>query len=219
MCGYNRGTITNCYNTGTVSGNSRVGGVCGHNYRTITNCYYLDSEETDSIDGTTFKTTVQFASGEVAYLLNGSTSEGTLAWGQEIGTDPYPVLKGKRVLTNVDCSAFANDIIVYGQSASLDGTIGFNIYVSADDSYEWDKTVNGVQGEKMANGLYKFTYQVAAKDMDEKINFTVNDKIDVTVSVSDYLAVLSISDNESGSINSVSLLSNKIYSPDAKLTP
>ena len=191
VCGNNNyGTITNCYNTGTVRGT-------GNNDGTITNCYYLDSEETDSIDGTTFKTTVQFESGEVAYLLNGSTSEGTLAWGQEIGTDPYPVLKGKRVLTNVDCSAFANDIIVYGQSASLDGTIGFNIYVSADDSYEWDKTVNGVQGEKMANGLYKFTYQVAAKDMDEKINFTVNDKIDVTVSVSDYLAVLSISDNES----------------------
>ena len=97
VCGYNLGTITNCYNTGTVSGNSRVGGVCGNNYRTITNCYYLDSEETDSIDGTTFKTTVQFASGEVAYLLNGSTSEGTLAWGQEIGTDDVPVLGGAKV--------------------------------------------------------------------------------------------------------------------------
>lgn len=36
--------ITNCYNTGTVSGTSQVGGVCGFNYgnrnrATITNCY------------------------------------------------------------------------------------------------------------------------------------------------------------------------------------
>lgn len=89
-------------------------------------------------------------------------SKGTYGsvWGQKIGTEDYPLLKGKKVLANVDLSDFANDIIVYGQSASLDGTIGFNIYVAADDSYEWDKTVNGVQGEKMENGLYKFTYQV-----------------------------------------------------------
>ena len=35
----------------------------------------------------------QLKSGEVAYLLNGSTSEGELAWYQKLGTDAYPVLK------------------------------------------------------------------------------------------------------------------------------
>ncbi len=39
VCGYNTGTIANCYNAGTVSGNSSVGGVCGMNEGTITNCY------------------------------------------------------------------------------------------------------------------------------------------------------------------------------------
>ena len=42
VCGYNfNGTITNCYNTGTVSGTgSSVGGVCGVIFGgTITNCY------------------------------------------------------------------------------------------------------------------------------------------------------------------------------------
>ena len=34
----------------------------------------------------------QIKSGEVAYLLNGSTSEGKLAWYQKLGTDAYPVL-------------------------------------------------------------------------------------------------------------------------------
>ena len=34
-----RGEITNCYNTGAVSGNKRVGGVVGDNSGTITNCY------------------------------------------------------------------------------------------------------------------------------------------------------------------------------------
>ena len=41
VCGRNRGTITGCYNTGTVSGTgNQVGGVCGANdYDTITGCY------------------------------------------------------------------------------------------------------------------------------------------------------------------------------------
>ena len=34
----------------------------------------------------------QLKSGEVAYLLNGSKSEGELAWYQKLGTDAYPVL-------------------------------------------------------------------------------------------------------------------------------
>ena len=35
----------------------------------------------------------QLKSGEVAYLLNGSTSEGELAWYQKLGSNAYPVLK------------------------------------------------------------------------------------------------------------------------------
>ena len=37
-------------------------------------------------------TAEQLKSGEVAYLLNGSKSEGELAWYQKLGTDAYPVL-------------------------------------------------------------------------------------------------------------------------------
>ena len=43
VCGYNEGSIKNCYNTGEVTGEgavSYVGGVCGKNYNgTIENCY------------------------------------------------------------------------------------------------------------------------------------------------------------------------------------
>ena len=111
VCGRNPGTINNCYNTGTVSGNSYVGGVCGQTSKTITNCYYLSGTATDgigyieeSIDvagSAESKTTTQFESGEVCYLLNGSRSEGTeekpLAWYQNISSgsrDTYPVLTG-----------------------------------------------------------------------------------------------------------------------------
>ena len=41
VCGYNYGTITNCYNTGVVNGSNNVGGVCGRNNSSskIENCY------------------------------------------------------------------------------------------------------------------------------------------------------------------------------------
>ncbi len=104
ICGTNNGTITNCYNTGSVNKGQESGGVCGLNYEngTITNCYYLSGTATGGIfenSGTgsaESKITDYFENGEVAWLLNGKRSEGTtgnpLAWYQNIGGDPYPVL-------------------------------------------------------------------------------------------------------------------------------
>ena len=44
LCGGNSGDITNCYATGSVSGDDRLGGLCGYNdYGTITNCYTTGS--------------------------------------------------------------------------------------------------------------------------------------------------------------------------------
>ncbi len=46
VAGYNWGTITNCYNTGSISAGenyARVGGVAGYNGGTITNCYNTGS--------------------------------------------------------------------------------------------------------------------------------------------------------------------------------
>ena len=90
-------TITNCYNTGTVSGEDYVGGVAGYNYyTTVTNCYYSDTAYAGGIDGEDItgsaeaKTTEQFESGEVAYLLGE-------AFGQKIGEDDTPVLGGDKV--------------------------------------------------------------------------------------------------------------------------
>ncbi len=39
LVGDNRGTITDCYSTGTVFGNEHVGGLVGESYGTITNCF------------------------------------------------------------------------------------------------------------------------------------------------------------------------------------
>ncbi len=54
VCGINsEGVITNCFNKGTVSGaDFSVGGVCGYGYGDTTkNCYYLSGTATRGIGG------------------------------------------------------------------------------------------------------------------------------------------------------------------------
>ena len=142
VCGNGCGvTTTNCFNGGTVSGQSHVSGVCGYDYNydgTLTNCYYLSDTATGGINGKDVsgkaegKSIEQFKSGEVAYLLNGSTSEGELAWYQKLGTDAYPVLtatKGNTVYNGSfrycdnTAASYSNstseDVLVHQMSATL----------------------------------------------------------------------------------------------------
>ena len=49
VCGFNGGTITNCYNIGSVNNGQGSGGICGPNNGTITNCYYLSGTATAGI--------------------------------------------------------------------------------------------------------------------------------------------------------------------------
>lgn len=108
-------TITDSYNTGSVSGNDDVGGVFGYGENcTINNCYYLKAEGTDlgGINGADVegqaegKTAAQFASGEVAYLLQDGQKVGEdgpipQVWGQNIDNDgekqSFPVFSNAKV--------------------------------------------------------------------------------------------------------------------------
>lgn len=141
-----RSRITNCNNTGKVraTGN-HVGGLSGGNYNngTVTNCYYDstiytgaaigdDKGTTTKVEG---KTTEQYKTGEVAYLLQeGQTEE---AWGQTIGTDTYPVLRGAKVYKNnvySGCNDLSDVVSViysnedkptYGDHNFADGECGY----------------------------------------------------------------------------------------------
>ena len=132
------GTVTDCHNEGRVSGHGYVGGITGtvldgavvkNSYNrgsisgdidiwvgavagavsggTVQNCYYLSDSETDSIDGTACKTAAQFRSGEVAWLLNDNRTP--IVWGQNIGTDTYPVRNGQQVYATYPCLSFSNE--------------------------------------------------------------------------------------------------------------
>ncbi|MCQ2209990.1 MAG: InlB B-repeat-containing protein [Paludibacteraceae bacterium] len=120
VCGNNNiGTISNCYNTSTVSGNNNIGGVSGFNfegkiencyntgavsglgfvgevcgsYNDVTNCYYLSDTDDGNGDGVYGKTAEQFANGTVAKLLY--DGENGSIWGQNTSTDTVPNFSGK----------------------------------------------------------------------------------------------------------------------------
>ena len=138
---YYEASIQNCANRGQISGEGDAGGICAINSGTVSNCYhlnggpivggnisdwsscshcyYLADWETDNLVGTTAKTREQFASGEVAYLLNGNTIE--CIWGQTIGQQDYPVLRGEQVYRhNSSCPIYSNNQIESGEQHSLD---------------------------------------------------------------------------------------------------
>lgn len=109
ICGQNIGTITSCYSTGTATGNNFVGSICGQNASSVSNCY---STQSVGNGGGSQATEAQFASGEVTYLLNGSTSTGTLSWYQNLSMtgDSYPVLvyNGSNIVEKSDNGTYKN---------------------------------------------------------------------------------------------------------------
>ena len=146
VVGVNSGTVTNCYNTGSVScSKSKYGGVVADNSGTVTNCFYLDT--CGAAGEGTAKTEAQFASGEVAWLLNGSTDEGELVWKQNIGTDAIPGFEGEIVSYSSKTGAYYNkgnhehqyEAVVTDPTCTEPGYTTYTCSV-CDDSYVADET-------------------------------------------------------------------------------
>ena len=188
VIGYNRGTITNCYNTGGVSGDSYVGGVSGYNSGgTITNCYYNSSIYTgnaigdvdrnatcEKVEG---KTTEQFQTGEVAYLLQLDQSDEV--WGQTIGTDTYPTLGGSKVYKNATykgCEGKPGEPVSYKYSNTEKNTYGD--HPDADNDGKCDDCgviIDGI-GAKLAGYSLSLTGNIGVNFYMELSNDIVNDE-------------------------------------------
>lgn len=96
-------TIENCYNTDS---NTTARIYAGMSRCDLSNCYYLPNDTGSSgstVTGITAKTAAQFASGEVAYLLQNKREQAV--WGQKIDTDDYPKLGGDKVYQSAPCTA------------------------------------------------------------------------------------------------------------------
>ena len=149
MCGFNAGTIRGCYNIGAVNAYQQVGSVCGLNNGTITYCYYDSDNCTGNAIGTNNgtatkvegKTTEQFKSGEVAYLLSQGT-EGSV-WGQQLGTDDYPVLSDYKVIKAAKGDKDANENDTYWPTFSnLNSDVTLSV-PSARNLKVYNATVSG----------------------------------------------------------------------------
>ena len=183
-----KGTITNCYNTGSVSGTGvNVGGVIGRNESnaSITNCYYdstiytgnaigYDGGTTEKVEG---KTTEQYKTGEVAYLLQLDQSDEV--WGQTIGTDTYPTLGGAKVYKNADyngCVGKPGEPVSYKYSNTEKNTYGD--HPDADNDGKCDDCgaiIDGI-GAKLAGYSLSLTGNIGVNFYMELSNKIIADK-------------------------------------------
>ena len=201
VCGYNDGTNNNCYNTGKVTGTSYVGDVCGQNDKgTLTNCYYLADSETNNNDGTFGKTAEQFASGEVAYLLNGSEST-DVSFCQNLDngepTDATPVLDSTHgtVYQFTNCNhadTYTNNKDAKSGDHSWDDN-GFCRY--NDSHYAEPEQVNGVYQIENAGQLYWFAAFVNTEENGTYPNTSANAVLTKDIVVNENVL------NEDGTLN------------------
>lgn len=197
--GWNKGIITNCYNTGSVSGTGvNVGGVIGRNESnaSITNCYYDSTIYTGNAiganDGTTEKvegkTTEQFKTGEVAYLLqNGQSAE---IWGQTIGTDTYPVLHGPKVyksITYMGCND-SSEIASVSYSNEKKDVFG---------KHNFEDGICRYCGEKLAATVTKGDETISCVSLPEAISYAENMPDSVVTVMEDTNTALDINNPDS----------------------
>ena len=106
----NAGTVSNCYNVGTISGNVYDGEIVGSNSGTVENCYYLagtnlnavgQNDNSGNITKTASKTAAEFADGTVlAALKAGERDNNADPWADECqylaaAGKTLPVFKGQ----------------------------------------------------------------------------------------------------------------------------
>ena len=214
ICGYNGGTVTNCYNTGTVTATGSVAsvggvcgcsiapisncynigivtatcsdadisGICGYYYGPIKNCYHL----ADTEDENGGKTTAQFASGEVAYLLSQGCTVGEgedavtysgSVWGQALGGngDTYPVLDSTKRVYQVDkydgCEGKP------GSSTKVYSNQSTSIYEEHSIAYEPVENGNAIKATcNKCNATYTVKLTRPAATSDEKIVYDGTEK-------------------------------------------
>ena len=167
VCGCSTELISNCYNIGTVTAASSdvdISGICGYNFGPIKNCYYL----ADTEDENGGKTTAQFASGEVAYLLSQGCTVGEgedavtysgSVWGQALGGngDTYPVLDSTKRVYQVD--KYDGCEVKPGSSTKIYSNQSTSIY--EEHKYEADTTDSTKHKCSICNGTeeHSFAYE------------------------------------------------------------
>ena len=199
---WNGGTIRNCYNVGKITG-QRHGAICANNTNgTTTNCYYLEGTADAGIyygSGDAIEMTAeQFASGEVAWLLNGETAEGELTWYQNLGdnADTYPVLDSNHGTVH---KGYDICLLVFSNNSNLPttptGHLAFEngFCTKCDSGHPATLDSDGYYEIADAGHLYWFAQQVNSGENTINAVLTANIVVNTSVLTADG----SLSDNNS----------------------
>ena len=177
VCGDNNGTVRDCKNTGSVSGQNDVGGVCGSNAGTVKSCYNTGSvhgtgTHVGGVCGSNYISTTY--SGTITncyYLENTATGgmEGKDVPGkaEKMSIEPFKsgemawLLNGKGVGEQV-----------WGQQ------LGIDEYPVPGSAY---KVIKAAQGDKDANGNY--TYWATFSNLKNDVTLSVPSESGRTLNV------------------------------------
>ncbi len=195
-------SLRNCYNYGTVqNGNgSRCGAIVGwmrkHTASKYTdNCYLIGSAPAAFGSGSSTtakvyaKEAAAFESGEVCYLVNGSSSAEDVIWRQDIDNgntpyDTYPVYEGGIVLRNLahhDCTA-KSDIYAYSNSAAEKDHINHNYingFCTCCDALQPAVQTNGTYLISNGGQLFWFAEQINSGTVPQNSAAALNADIDL----------------------------------------
>ena len=216
--------ITNSYAIGDVTisqtGTNDAGRLIGYKRgTTVTSTYTLDTSKINGTAGaakigdksydSTKKTAAQFASGEVAYLLNGNTSTGTLNWYQSldngIGPDAYPKLESSRgtVYSSTFCDHSSSLYSNYDRGSATLHSFDRNGFCTNCGAYE--PPVNWQESDA---GTSSNPYQISNAGQLYWFACVVNND---TLNCEDYYA------SNSNNVNACAELTDNITIPDGRL--
>ena len=193
MFGSNNTNIKKCYavcNIHLSENATHVGGVIGSGeYVNISDCYYdsdifsgkaytdvLSSANAKNVEG---KTTAQFASGEVTYLLNDDQSN--IIFYQDLATEKYPTLNQKsKVVMQLEMiydESFGEDATTNKTYHNAGDTIALE--TSPDKAYTYQYFVDGKQIEEPTYTLTGNT-KMTVKSVPVEIKLSEIDTIQLT---------------------------------------
>lgn len=139
LCGYHwRGTVTNCYATGNVSGNNCVGGLCGSNWynSVISNCY-----ATGTILGSDNASSIGGFCGTNFSTISNCYARGDVSSGND--SSNIGGFCGENTTTFTIISCYSTGAVSAGDNSSnIGGLCGDNTYGTVINSY-WDVNTSG----------------------------------------------------------------------------
>ena len=157
---YSGGTVTNCYNTGSVTGKDHVGGVAGINEDTVTDCYNVGS-----INGNKY----------VGGVVGGNSWDDTVTDccnpGIVTGKDDVGGVVGENNGTVTDC---CNTSSVTGKDY-VGGVVGYNAYGTSavTDCYNTGIVI----GERFVGGVIGYLFVGTASNCYNEGSITGKDRV------------------------------------------